>query len=36
VQGAIRSGGGWSALLDSYARTVKDRTGTDQTGSDPA
>jgi uncharacterized protein YndB with AHSA1/START domain len=36
VHGAIRSGGGWPALLDSYGRMVKDRTGTDQTGADPA
>jgi uncharacterized protein YndB with AHSA1/START domain len=36
VHGAIRSGGGWPALLDSYARMVKDQTGTDQTGADPA
>jgi len=36
VHSAIRSGGGWPALLDSYARMVKDQTGTDQTGTDPA
>ena len=36
VHGTIRSGGGWPALLDSYARMVKDQTGTDQTGADPA
>ena len=41
VHGAIRSGGGWPALLDSYARMVKDQTsgdqtGADQTGADPA
>ena len=28
VHNAIRSGGGWPALLDSYARTVKDQTST--------
>jgi len=28
VHGAIRSGGGWPALLDSYARMVKDQSST--------
>ena len=28
VYGAIRSGGGWPALLDSYARMVKDQSST--------
>jgi uncharacterized protein YndB with AHSA1/START domain len=30
THGAIRGGGGWAALLDSYARRVKDLTTTEQ------
>jgi uncharacterized protein YndB with AHSA1/START domain len=35
VHGAIRSGGGWPALLDSFAHMVKDQTSAD-TGTDTA